>query len=355
MKLSLSLYWKCQLIGWGLASLYWLLLALMGAGFHWGLGIAQFLLDVTLYIGITHAYRNFAKKRNWTDISLGSLGSKMAGVLPSMALIYTVGTIFKVYYIRHLFFPEPSEDLMAFIRLNGITVLAAGFRLMAIWLLAYHLYHYARREIRLRVMNSELQTENLTAQLSNLSSQLNPHFLFNSLNAIKSLVFKSPESAARGLDLLSELLRNGLYQNERMMIPFEKELSLVEDYLELQKLRFEENLSYVYEIDPSLNNFPVPRMSLQALVENAIKHGISNRVKGGELKIKVSKEKGRVSIEVWSPKSQILDDQIRFGIGLSNLEKRLALAYGNQAEYELIERPNDICASIKIPFSHEQE
>lgn len=350
MKKSLSLYWKCQLIGWSLASLYWMALALIEGTFYWGLGLAQFFTDVLLYITLTHAYRNFALKQHWNILDLSSLVKRLLWVIPLMALLFALLTSVKVYGIRILFFPDFPESYPDFVHSNGPAMLMAGARLMAIWLLAYHLYHYAQREISLAAQNLKLESANLEVQLKQLSSQLNPHFLFNSINTIKSLVYTQPESASRALDLLSELLRNSLYQGKETKIPVREELQLVDDYLELQKLRFEDRLRVSKDLDSSLLDLEIPRMSLQTLVENAVKHGIANTTEGGEIRMLSSRKENEACFEIWSPLAFTQSDQEQIGIGLTNLQKRLALQYEDKASFDLIRQGEEVCARLKIPI-----
>ena len=351
MKISLSLYWKCQLIGWNLASLYWMALAVIEGNFYWGLGIAQFLTDVLLYITLTHAYRNFALKQQWNTLDLSSLLKRLLWVLPLMALLFALFTSLKVYGIRNLFFPDFPETYLEFVQKNATHMLMAGARLIAIWLLAYHLYHYAQREISLGAKNLKLESANLEVQLKQLSSQLNPHFLFNSINTIKSLVYTHPDSASRALDLLSDLLRNSLYQGKKTCITVAEELQLVDDYLELQKLRFEDSLQISKELDSSLLDLELPRMSLQTLVENAVKHGITNAPEGGTITIHSSQKGGMAVFEIGSPKNSSHDDLEQLGIGLENLQRRLALHYAGKGSFELIYRDHNVCALLKIPIS----
>jgi LytS/YehU family sensor histidine kinase len=171
--------------------------------------------------------------------------------------------------------------------MQGIFV--AGVRLMSIWLLAYHLYQYEQREIRITKENARLAIITREAQLNNLSAQLNPHFLFNSLNNIKALVIENPESARRGIDLLSDILRTSLYSGDMMLTSINNEIELVKDYLELEKLRFEERLQFAIKVDDELLKIAILRLSVQTLVENAIKHGISKQKDGGLVSIRVEK------------------------------------------------------------------
>lgn len=350
IKLNLSLYWKCQLIGWSLASLYWMLTGWMGEVFLLSLALLQFTTDVGMYVLITHSYRTFALKMNWQALSLKELVFRLFAAIPIMAIIYAIATILKVYLLRHLFITGDDQSLEEFARSNGLNILVAGVRLMAIWLLAYHLYHYAKREIKLAEQNSRLELITVEAQLSNLAAQLNPHFLFNSLNTIKSLVFTNPGSAARGIDLLSDLLRGGLNKANQQDIKLEEELGMVRDYLELQSLRFEEKLTVQYELDGSLEQLEIPRMSIQTLVENAVKHGIASRKEGGELFIYTSKNHTYARIQVWSP-DVVVPENNSNGIGLDNLRKRLEIKYVGKADFRLIRQDGQICAELTIPLT----
>jgi len=216
---------------------------------------------------------------------------------------------------------------------------------MAIWILAFHLYHYAMMQIRIAKENARLQLAAKEAQLNNLSAQLNPHFFFNSLNSIKALVASDPEGARRAIDLLSELLRNSLYQQNNMLIPFNEEMALVNDYLELEKIRFEERLCYQIDVDKEQENWPVPPLSIQSLVENAIKHGIAKSINGGLVKIEVKEMESFLRITMQNP-GVLKDEEVAGGIGLPNLQSRLRLQYGDKASLTLTQLPGEIVSTV---------
>ena len=346
----LSLYWKCQLLGWTLASLYWTLQGLMTGGFRLDLALFQLISDVLIYVLITHLYRNFSISRHWEDLPLRSLFKRILPAIVVMGIIYTLVTVLKLYGIRLLFSLNPEQHLTDFFKINGLGIFMAGIRLMAIWLLAYHLYHYANRELRLAKENAKLELSFKQAQLDNLYLQLNPHFLFNALNTIKSLIPGSPRSAGRGIDLLSELLRAGLYRGNAMLIPLAEELSLVKDYLELEKLRMGERLTFEIAGDDSFSSIPVPRMSIQGLVENAVKHGVALQKEGGFVQLLLSRKSEQLWIVVSNP-GKLSRDHDQAGIGLKNLEERLRIIYGGKAGFELYENEEGrVCAAIKIPL-----
>ncbi|WP_133555476.1 sensor histidine kinase [Pedobacter duraquae] len=349
-NLHLSLYWKCQLIGWSVAALYWMYTGLIGQHFQLPLAALQFVTDVAFYVVLSHQYRNIVIRNGWQNLPLDETVKRIVPSILIMAVAYSVVTIFKIYFLRRLAMPDYRQDLLTFIEINGPTIFIAGIRLMSIWLLAYHLYHYAQREIRIAKENARLAIITQEAQLHNLSSQLNPHFLFNALNAIKSLIIEDADSARRGIDLLSELLRKSLDQHDLQLVSVAEEVELVTDYLELEKLRIEERLEKEFTINESCNTLMIPRFSIQTLVENAVKHGISTQQNGGCISVKINKNQGYLNILVQNP--GILNLKRNNGIGLKNLRKRLSLHYGQRASFEIMEQIDQtVLATIKIPLT----
>jgi signal transduction histidine kinase len=348
-KTRISLYWKCQLVGWSVAALYWAFQGWSGDGFRGDVACLQFVLDVAMYILITHLYRTFSHRNRWQDLPLEKLMWRMLIAIPVMGIVYAVVTLAKLYLVRLVFLSHAPQPFANFVNLNAVTILVAGIRLMAIWLLAYHLYHYAKREIRLSVENARLELSFKQSQLDNLSAQLNPHFLFNALNTIKSLVYTRPDGAGRAIDLLSELLRSGLYSGKAMLIRLNEEIELVRDYLELEGLRMEERLQYELDIDVSLSGVMVPRLCIQTLVENAVKHGVALEKQGGRIDVIIDESDGLVRIRVLNP-GKLEQDKTSEGIGLRNLKERLDLSYQHLASFRLYEVEQKVCAEIKIPI-----
>ncbi|MCF0055248.1 sensor histidine kinase [Dyadobacter sp. CY356] len=350
-KPFISLYWKCQLIGWTVSSLYWTVQGWTGEGFRWDLAWIHLASDVVMYILITHLYLIFALKNRWQDLSLNHLIGRMLLAVPVMGILFTIVTLTKLYFIRILFLANISLRFTEFFEVNVLSIFMAGIRLMAIWLLAYHLYHYAKREIRLSIENARLELVFKQAQLDNLSAQLNPHFLFNSLNTIKSLTYTNPDSAGRGIDLLSELLRSGLYRGTSMLISLQQEMELVKDYLELEQLRMQDRLTYQLDVDASLSDRMVPRLSMQTLVENAVKHGVALLKQGGEINIAVLEKEGFLYLSVNNPgRLQLGNSNSPKGVGLYNLSERLVISYQGDAALSLVQEGEQVCAQIKIPI-----
>jgi len=167
-----------------------------------------------------------------------------------------------------------------------------------------------------------------------LTSQINPHFLFNTLNTVSSLIRFDPDMA-RGVVLkLSNILRQLLRKHETF-VPLRDELAVIDDYLDIEEIRFgRDKLQFFKEIDEASLDAFVPSMLLQPIVENAIKHGLSPRLEGGQIHLRTQRRDGRLFIEIddngvgMSPER--LAEVYGGGIGISNVHERLRLLYGDQ-------------------------
>lgn len=170
----------------------------------------------------------------------------------------------------------------------------------------------------------------MEARLEALSSQINPHFLFNTLNSISTLIRTNPEQARTMLVRLSRILRRRL-RNQDHFAPLRDELDFIEDYLSIELVRFGNKLRVEKQIDPTVSDMLVPSMLLQPLVENSIRHGLSSKVEGGTITLRARGNNGRLVIEVEDdgvgiPESE-LSGILNKGIGVSNVRERLKVLY----------------------------
>jgi two-component system LytT family sensor kinase len=342
-KFRLSLYWKCQFIGWGLVSIYWAYTVYTRDNYGFFYTLLNYVLDISVGIFLTHMYREFALKANWSSLRIKQL---LIRVIPSiflLAIVYVLISNIKWYVFWSVIIDKNVNFLESIIYWDPI--LLTGLRLMSIWILAYHLYHYYQKEVVTAKENATLSLIAKQAQLDNLSAQLNPHFLFNSLNSIKSLVIENPSTARRAIDLLSDLLRSSLYEKDKDLISIKEELSLVLDYIELEKMRFEERLQLDVTIDKTLENLKIPTLSIQLLVENAIKHGIDSKVEGGIINLSIEKKKNSVEITVQNPGTKNTNNKSS-GLGLRNLQERLAIQYKGKATFNLTEIDKELVSAV---------
>jgi hypothetical protein len=186
--ITLSLYWKCQLIGWSVASLYWGYVGFIGTNFSFTLAVIHFIGDLGIYILPTHLFRNFSVKQQWHKLRPEKLLPRIIPAIAVLGLAFMILTISKTYVMRWWFEPHFSESYHPYLNQFNVTTFVTGIRLMSIWVLAYYLYHYAQREINATKESARLALVAKDAQLNQLTAQLNPHFFFNSLNNIKALV-----------------------------------------------------------------------------------------------------------------------------------------------------------------------
>lgn len=345
---NLSLYWKCQFLGWGTVSLYWAYTVYTRDNYGLFFTFLNYLLDIAIGISLTHLYRYFAKKYHWHKLSLNSLALRAIISILVLSIVYMELVDLKWHFYWVII---RGKDYGLWESLTyWDPVFITGLRLMAIWILAYHLYHYHKNTLETARQNAELQVIAKQAQLNNLETQLNPHFLFNSLNSIKSLIIEDPKLARRAIDLLSEILRTSLYEKGEPFISIKEELALVKDFVALEKIRFEERLNIIINVDSDLENNLIPPLSIQLLVENGIKHGIDKRIQGGELKLSISKRENHVEIVVENP-GKISKNNTKDGIGLENLTKRLQLHFDGEANFELENIDNNLVkATLIIPI-----
>ena len=179
----------------------------------------------------------------------------------------------------------------------------------------------------------------LKARMDALSSQINPHFLFNTLNTVSSLIRYDPDRARVVVLRLSNILRRLLRKHETF-VPLHEELDFVDDYLDIEVARFgHENLQIVKEVEKETLEAFVPSMLLQPIVENSIKHGISARLDGGRVTIRTSTSAGRLVIEVEDNGVGIPEDRMarvyEEGIGISNVHERLRVLYGDNFRMDI--------------------
>ena len=230
---------------------------------------------------------------------------------------------------------------------------------MAVWLsapivvgIALKVWNTLRIELKLEEQKRLL----LEARLDALQRQINPHFLFNTLNSIASLVRMKPELAREMTVKLANILR-ALLKDHDTYVPLSEELSFTDDYLDIEVVRFgAEKLRVEKEIDPRTLSVLVPSILLQPLIENSIKHGLEPRLNGGTVTLRSRLEGDRVLIEVSDdgvgignrPASALR--KTGAGIGMKNVQERLDVLYGSQARFNIVSNPGrGTLVSIELP------
>jgi len=189
------------------------------------------------------------------------------------------------------------------------------------------------------------------AELKALRTQIDPHFLFNSLHSISALTTTDPAGARRMCLLLGDFLRLSLKLGARDRIRLEEELGLVERFLGIEQVRFGDRLTGEVTAGADVAGCGVPALLLQPLVENAVRHGIAELVEGGTIEVRAGRQGDRVSITVENPCDPARRGREGAGVGLANVRGRLATAYGGEARVTATERDGRFSVELSIPFT----
>lgn len=348
MKNKTILYWTSQILGW-----------LVFYGFQGvnlysqtdGFGESllnnkSILLLFLLYIGsigITHFMRIYFVRKKYIDLKITQILPRaiLLSLLASFAL--RVYTILVDQYIVHFSSTEITTEYF----------LAELFKIllvMMLWCFLYFAYQYFDKSRREEIKNLQWEALKNQIELNNLKSQLNPHFMFNSLNSIRALIDIDKKDAKDSITKLSTLLRSSLLMGKKNVVTLSEEIELIKNYLDLEKIRFEERLSVQLDIDPTTLEFEIPPLMIQTLVENSIKHGISKKMDGGTIYLSTKKEDSRIKIEIRNPgKLQEGEtNETSSSIGVKNTKDRLRLMFGSDAEFSLEQIGEEVKATIEI-------
>ncbi len=211
-------------------------------------------------------------------------------------------------------------------------------------------YHESQER---KLKSAQLETRLVEARLKTLEAELHPHFLFNTLHAISTLVHRDPEAADRMISRLSDLLSITFDRTGEPKVTLKEEIDFLQKYLDIEQTRFQDRLTVSVTVDPEGLDGEVPRMILQPLVENAIKHGIAGRNGGNQIHISAGREGDRlwmqvrdngVGLQVGTLKA------LRTGVGLSNTRARLDCLYGRLYRLEFTDKHGGLSVLIEIPF-----
>ena len=333
-----------QIFGWGSFALVNIVFASLSQGIS-AVQLWAFVALAAFYLVSTHGLRHVVKAYEWFKLGILRLLVQTLLALLALAIVNVLAQILINLAFGTL---NPNEDFRALV----ITVnLFVSFLYYAFWFLLYFLFHF------LDNYNNSLKYEAKINEirLNHLKSQLNPHFIFNALNSVRALVDEDPEKAKTAITRISNMLRFSLVMDKKQVIDFADELSTVKDYLALESIRFEERLEVVYLIEEEAYNYKIPPMMLQTIVENAIKHGISNLVKGGLIEIKC-REGLQDELYIQVKNSGFLNTNAKNssktegGHGLVNTKQRLKLLYGDKASFRIFNSGNQyVITEIKIP------
>ena len=214
-------------------------------------------------------------------------------------------------------------------------------------------FHYvamaqeAARAVEMQAMQTNVMARD--AELRALRAQINPHFLFNSLNSISALTSIDGARAREMCLLLADFLRLTLGMGERAVIPFSDELDLLEKFMAIEKVRFGERLRMEEKIDEAAKTCMIPALLLQPLLENAVSHGIASMAEGGWIRLNAWVEDGRLGIVVENDRDEEAPSRKRNGVGLKNVRSRLEARYGKEATFRADAEEDKFRVSMSLP------
>jgi hypothetical protein len=354
-------YWLCQLFGWGLNAFGQTLTAASGQlpAVTWRIVVEVLLLN-GLGLTLTHFLRDYMKRHEWQMLSIPALLPRIfaAGVV----LGFPMAVLMSFLSIATLWGGGTPEKQDAMVELGGDVVAWLVYSaplflrtlnwsvILALWLIVYFSITSLRDRRLAAIRQSELAHALQVAELRLLKSQLNPHFLFNSLNSVRALIADDPAGAQKAVTQLARTLRYTLTAGQEEVVSLERELEIVADYLELESLRLGQRLRIERAITAEARTAHIPVMLLQTVVENAIKHGIAELPAGGLLRITADVREQALTVEVENPRPAPPNESASPGIGLRNAAERLRLIFGAGALLDLdLSRPDLALTRIRIP------
>jgi two-component system, LytTR family, sensor kinase len=285
-------------------------------------------------------------------IQNGRLGRVLATVIPLSIVLSVLKEMAYVLIFPNLPLNRPH---MAYWTRLQFHLYADVVNDMVIFWCSFFLFRglgYYQRSLKSESIAAQLESQLSNARLSALRMQLNPHFLFNAMNSISSLMRTDIDAADEMLEQLSSLLRISLERGTAQLIPLSDEIEFIEIYLSMQDRRYSDRVKRRISVDPELHDALVPAMILQPIVENAYIHGLSKIEKNGDLLIEAHRQQGRIVFTVTNSGVGLTDSSEKpagHGVGISNLVDRLRLHYGEEALFELIQLDPDL-VRVRIQF-----
>lgn len=340
-------FWFAQTLGW--FSYYFLIYLLSGdeEPDPWALVQALVVLGIS-GVAITSLYRLLIIKLDWFRYRFGTITFLV--VISSFVL----GSIFMLVRWGVLHYILKEELTSEVIKERYLFDIVNGAFIFFLWSAMYFIYHYVEKARGEEIKNLQWEASRTEIELKNLKAQLNPHFMFNSMNSIRALIDEDPSRAKFAITQLSSILRNTLLMGKSKTVTLREELAVVKDYLSLEGIRYEERLRVSYDIDDQMLNCEIPPMMIQTIVENAIKHGISKLPRGGDLKIRVIDVDPMMEVIV-ANSGNLDKGKSRLGIGLSNTRKRLDLLYNGNFEFDITSHDSQVITRICLPKNANNE
>ncbi|GGK61722.1 histidine kinase [Rufibacter glacialis] len=301
-----------------------------------------------LFLVVTHGQRFLSRKYHWQELPIGRLARVVLLYNAVCSVLVQFITYAQMVFTGSYTWKQMEFSILLLYSVNGIMVLSA-------WSAFYFAFQAIQRWKVKEVETLKLQLSLKEAELEAIRSQLNPHFLFNSLNNIRSLVLEDPAKAREMITRLSAMLRYVIGYNRNHLVPVAQELEFLEHYVALEKIHFEEKLAFTSELGPGVMAAAIPPLGIQLLVENAIKHGIGTQVKGGQIHLSLHRQNGHLQVQVEN--TGLLGNPASGpgGIGIQRLLERVAHSLDQTGTFSLAQTTDHgVTATLTLPWKEHE-
>ena len=335
-----NIYWYCQIFGWS----FFVIINSIFLGLSYQTTVKDYLFyffTMPIGIAISHVYRLLIIKYKILNCKI----PVQLFLIVFFSFIKAGIFFFMTVGLSRLFGLVKTDLSYVYISSSVINFTVV----FCLWNVIYFGFQYFQNYKRTEINSLRYLAASKESELNNLKAQLNPHFMFNSMNSIRALIDEDPAKAKVAVTQLSNILRTTLLMDKGKEIVLKDEINLVKDYLNLEHIRYEERLSYGFKIAEDVQNCMIPPFMIQTQVENAIKHGISKLPGNGNIIIEAFKLLDVLKIKV-SNTGKLNTDKPLTGIGFKNSIQRLELLYGNHGEIFITEVNNFVVVEINIPL-----
>lgn len=289
----------------------------------------------------THFLRFLLKKYRWMHLPFWRLFLRVLVIIVSISLVINAASSLYILYVVELYSFEEYSLPVYFIYVFQTTIYFSLW--FGIYFGVYYFRNYKKEEIEKWKLESSLKDAELIA----LKAQINPHFLFNALNNIRALILEDQMKARDMVSHLSELLRYSIQFSENEKVNVAEEMEIVEKYLALESTHYEDRLNFEMVVSRGAEKFKIPPMAIQLLVENAVKHGISQLKEGGRILVSVHIDESLLAIEVLNTGN--LNDSEMSGIGIKNATDRIRILFDKEPEFALTQEGEMVKSVLKLP------
>jgi len=347
------LYWSAQVVFWSFLNAF-VFVSYWSDGNQGNLIFWQELINFTVYalIGVycSNQIKKYLNKKVFLDKIKTLPVLNTIGIVAFYIVIFFLLALLYTKLSKSVIYPLLDIDIPKKTRINHrFNFLVQNIIILLSWVACYI---PIKIMLELNRSNKErliLKTNLKESQLNTLKGQINPHFMFNSLNNIRGLILEDAHKSREMITRLSDMLRYSLTKNDIDAIAITDELEMVDNHVAISKIQMEDRLQFEKKNSLNTNDVLIPPMIIQMLVENSVKHGIANIKNGGVITLNINQENNNLSIEVINP-GKLSADSNSTQLGIKNIKERLALLYKENAHFSLEEVNNQVIATIQIPL-----